>query len=229
MQLICSWDTFVLFLWCSEWILLWDWGPVKLETTLQCMALRSVRLLHHYPDQVLHLCLKFIISCIRSLSRWLPNAGPGTRKWVGTMNAWSRAGWVKSSPAWGGTKCPRSPSWHKISLGASPVATCTHASAETWTWSRATIRLGGSYMTSHAWCYGEGSSALTPLPLSHTVYEYTENSIYKSSVASCDTLTPWISDSECNLQGWTPELLKATDTAHWLPQPPDHVRGTGCL
>lgn len=128
-------DTLMLFLQCSEWILLWDWGTAKMETTLHRVALRSVRLLRCYPGQVLHLHLKFIIYCIRSLSRWLPNTRAGTRNMVGTTNAWSRAGWVKSSPAWGGTKCPRFLSWHEISLGASPVATCTDARAETWTWS----------------------------------------------------------------------------------------------
>lgn len=97
-------------------------------------------------------------------------------------------------------------------------------------WSRVMVHLGGSHRTSHAWCYSEGSSALTPLPPSHTVCEYTENSVYKSSVASCDTLWHlWSLTPSAICRDEHQNLWKPTDSTHWLPQPPDHVHGTGSL
>lgn len=146
MQLMWSWDRLVLFLWCSECILLWDWGAAKLKTTLQYMSLRSVRLLHGYPGQALHLCLEFIICCIRSLSRWLPNTSAGTRKRVRTKNAWSRAGWVKSSPAWVGQSAQGS----LLTRDQPWCLPCDHMWCKSRdmrlksSWSRATVQLGGS-------------------------------------------------------------------------------------
>lgn len=139
-------------------------------------------------------------------------------------NAGSRAGWVKSSPSWGGAKYPRLPSWHEISFGPSPGATWVDARAETWTWSPPGAE--SSYVwVAHTWQAmldaTEKAAVLSLLchPHSNLRTHWKLNLQIQCSFL-WHSLTSLISDSECNLQGWTPE---PTDTAHRLREPPNRA------
>lgn len=89
------------------------------------------------PRLSLHLCLqvhRLLHQIAEQMAARTPRVVQGRGQRPASRNIRSRVGLSKSSLACGGSQCPKLPSWQKISLGASPVITCTDARAETWAW-----------------------------------------------------------------------------------------------
>lgn len=129
-------------------------------------------------------------------------------------------------------KVPKVPSWHEINLGASPVITCD-ARAETWGWSPPGAE------PRYSWVAHNDKPFL--------MLQWRQQCSHSSATLTCNlwtnwklnlqiqwsflwhSLTPLISGSECNLQGWAPELVGANRHSplaltaprscvwHWLP------------